>query len=213
MLRTAACCLLFATCAHASILVQASVSPQPTGPEFLSDYETFSGEYDLTVPSGQGIVAAYLAIFLQGETNEGRLPRDLVDFEGSAGVSSPTGISVPTNDGNPQFNCLGGYGCRIPIVFDQPQTITINAWAHAYFQYMGTDPLPAGYGSPITSYVDLDGIIFLDEYNQPMVASYTLTAMPDLALTPEPSAMRLMLCGGVLLVLASRFRGSVLSKT
>jgi hypothetical protein len=60
MLRNAACCLLLATCVHASILVQASVSPQSTGPEFLSDYQTYTEDYELTVPSGQGILAAHL---------------------------------------------------------------------------------------------------------------------------------------------------------
>jgi hypothetical protein len=66
MLRIAASALLPATCAHASMFVQASVTPQSMGPEFLSDSHTCSEDYKMIALGGQGIIAAFLNIVLPG---------------------------------------------------------------------------------------------------------------------------------------------------
>jgi hypothetical protein len=175
-----------------TFFIEASVTPLPTGPQSLSDSETYSQSYVLDVTSAATIPVdplsgsdfAELAFVLQGAFYSPGFPEPgYIYSEGDASVSSPFHLFVPSNyTSQPTLTCAfyNFPSCSVPFVFNQPEVITITASVQATFS-SSDSVTPGGDLDAVFASVEFNGIgQFLDGGGGMLGGvQYTFTAIPE----------------------------------
>jgi len=201
-----------------TIFVQATVTSSLVGPQSLDDFESATHSYVLNVIGGTetGSGFATLEFLLQGSfiaTSSGCdfIGGQPVCAEGLAGVSSPINIGEPFgpgDNGSPTLSCaVVGYVCQIPFVFNQPEVITITAWAEARL-YSQEACLSCG---TVFASVEFDGVGPITDANGTLLpgVQYTFNSvdsMPSDSTAPEPNTALSVGAGALLVIGACRKR-------
>jgi hypothetical protein len=140
--------------------IQASVTSTGSGPQSLDDRETVTKSYVLDVTGRTGAGLASLEFLLQGfitPTSGGCtfISTQVVCEQGSAGVTAPFHIEIPGELFTASYNCAVEIGsCDVPFTFNQPELITISAFAEAYLYSDG--PCPSC--QTVSASVDFEGV-------------------------------------------------------